>query len=70
MDERVVKKYGMKVKIKKIEVTKIEGSSNERITVDGAILQQVEELKYLERLLLAIEYSDFRDEYLCTNLNG
>ena len=61
MDEtnRVVKSYGMKINIKKTKVMKIGRSpSNIRITVDGDILQQVEEFKYLGSLISENGYSE------------
>jgi len=49
---KVLKEYGMKINIKKTKVMKIERQpSTTKITVDGEILQQVEEFKYLGSIL-------------------
>jgi len=46
---KVVKKHSIKINIKKTKVMKIgRQPSTIKITVDGEILQQVEEFKYLD----------------------
>ena len=56
---KVVKKYGMKINIKKTKVVKIgRQPSVIKITVDGEILQQVEEFKCLGSILCSSGYSE------------
>ena len=61
MDEtnRVSKSYGMRINIKKTKVMKIGRTpSNMQIILDGEVIQQVEEFKYLGSLISANGYSE------------
>ena len=48
---QVVKWYGMKIKVKKTKVMKIGRQPGQVITVDGQVLDQVEQFRHLGSLL-------------------